>query len=56
MAASARAPRERRTAIWPALVLPVVVLLAFYALHRMHHLKPVAPPAAPESAASAPGR
>jgi len=50
MAASAKAPRERRPAIWPALVLPVVVLLAFYALHRMHHLKPVTPPATESSA------
>lgn len=52
MAASAGTPRERRPAIWPALVLPVVVLLAFYALHRMQHLKPVAP-LAPESSAPA---
>ncbi|MBV9346197.1 MAG: hypothetical protein JO341_04520 [Gammaproteobacteria bacterium] len=50
MAASA-GPRERRAAIWPALVLPVIVLAAFYALHRMHHAVPATSPtesAAPE--------
>ena len=28
--------RERRPAVWPWLVMPVVVLLMFYALHTVH--------------------
>jgi len=29
--------RERRpTAIWPYLVMPIIVLVAFYVLYRMH--------------------
>jgi hypothetical protein len=28
--------RERRPAIWPWLVMPLVVLAAFYALHGVH--------------------
>ena len=30
-------PRERRPAIWPWLLMPVIVLLVFCALLRMHH-------------------
>jgi hypothetical protein len=41
MAASDRldagSPRERRPAIWPWLLMPVIVLLVFAALYRMHH-------------------
>jgi hypothetical protein len=29
-------PRERRPAIWPYLVMPLIVLLVFYALFRVH--------------------
>lgn len=29
--------RDRRPAIWPWLLMPVVVLLVFAALYRMHH-------------------
>ncbi len=34
--------RERRPAIWPWLLMPVVVLLVFAALLRVHH-RPGAP-------------
>jgi hypothetical protein len=42
MAAEARpdeapAVRDRRPAIWPWLLMPVIVLLVFAALYRMHH-------------------
>jgi hypothetical protein len=40
MAADGRldaAPRERRPAIWPWLLMPLIVLLVFCALLRMHH-------------------
>jgi len=29
--------RERRPAIWPWLLMPLIVLLVFCALLRMHH-------------------
>ncbi len=35
-------PRERRPAIWPWLLMPLIVLLVFCALLRMHH-RPGAP-------------
>jgi hypothetical protein len=35
--AAAGGPRERRPAIWPWLLMPVIVLLVFAALLRMHH-------------------
>jgi hypothetical protein len=35
--AKARAPRDRRPAVWPWLLMPLVVLLVFAALLRMHH-------------------
>ena len=34
---AAEVPRDRRPAIWPWLVMPVIVLLVFAALLRMHH-------------------
>ncbi|HXZ59250.1 MAG TPA: hypothetical protein VEG26_03655 [Steroidobacteraceae bacterium] len=41
MAADARleagGTRERRPAIWPWLLMPLIVLLVFCALARMHH-------------------
>ena len=37
MAAERPSARERRPAIWPWLVMPVVVLLVFYALFRIRH-------------------
>jgi hypothetical protein len=37
MAAERPTTRERRPAIWPWLLMPVVVLLVFYALFRLHH-------------------
>ena len=32
------AASDRRPAVWPWLVMPVIVLLVFYALHRLQHL------------------
>jgi hypothetical protein len=37
LAASVRGPRERRPAIWPWLLMPLVVLAVFCALARAHH-------------------
>jgi hypothetical protein len=41
MAADARrdtgGPLERRPAIWPYILMPLIVLLVFCALLRMHH-------------------
>jgi hypothetical protein len=48
------APRERRPAIWPWLLMPAIVLLVFYALFRAHHKAAPLPPPAP-SAATADG-
>lgn len=40
------AASERRPAVWPWLVMPLIVLLVFYALHRVQHPPPQhAPPA-----------
>jgi hypothetical protein len=33
---AARGTRERRPAVWPWLVMPLVVLVVFYALLRVH--------------------
>lgn len=30
-------PRERRPAVWPWVLMPLIVLLVFCALLRMHH-------------------
>jgi hypothetical protein len=32
----AASTRERRPAVWPWLVMPLIVLLAFYALYQVH--------------------
>jgi hypothetical protein len=45
------AASDRRPAVWPWLVMPVIVLLLFYALHRVQH-PPHGPAAIP---AEAPG-
>lgn len=37
MAAERPIARERRPAVWPWLLMPLVVLLVFYVLFRMHH-------------------
>ena len=42
----------RRPAVWPWLVMPIIVLLVFYALHRVQHPHP---PAAVPAAAAGPG-
>ena len=34
---AAKRARERRPALWPYLVLPLIVLLVFCALLRVHH-------------------
>jgi hypothetical protein len=37
MVAERPVTRDRRPAVWPWLLMPLVVLLVFYALFRMHH-------------------
>ncbi|HEV3181477.1 MAG TPA: hypothetical protein VGY90_01560 [Steroidobacteraceae bacterium] len=49
------AASDRRPAVWPWLVMPLIVLLVFYALHRVQHPPRTAgalPSAAPASAES----
>lgn len=46
---AASPPREmkpgRRPALWPYLVMPLIVLLIFWALHRVQHPRqPAGPP------------
>ncbi len=55
---AASGTRERRPAIWPWLVMPLVVLGAFYALNRVHqHSGPmVSPPPVQSAPAPAPGQ
>jgi hypothetical protein len=43
------AASDRRPAVWPWLVMPLIVLLVFYALHRVQH--PAASAAVPAGAA-----
>jgi hypothetical protein len=53
---AASGTRERRPAVWPWLVMPLVVLLAFYAL-RLVQQGPApapAPPPPPQAAPAAP--
>jgi hypothetical protein len=33
---AASGTRERRPAVWPWLVMPLIVLVVFYALYRVH--------------------
>ena len=41
-------PRERRPAVWPWLLMPLIVLLAFYTLNRIHQRPgPLGPPSPP---------
>ena len=35
--AAVPAARDRRPAVWPWLLMPLVVLLVFAALYRIHH-------------------
>jgi hypothetical protein len=45
---AASGARERRPAVWPWLVMPLIVLVAFYALWRIHQRpSDLAPPPAP---------
>ena len=37
MAAERPSARDRRPAIWPWLIMPVIVLLVFYTLFRIHN-------------------
>ncbi len=56
---AARAARDRRPAIWPWLVMPLVVLAAFYTLkHVRERPAPpvVAPPAQSAPVTPAPGQ
>ena len=46
-------PRERRAAVWPWLVMPLVVLAVFFALLRMHHRLGTTPAAAATPAPTA---
>ncbi len=51
------AASERRPAVWPWLVMPIIVLLVFYALHRVQHpprTSAALPAAAPGAAENAP--
>ena len=50
-----RGARERRPAVWPWLIMPIVVLLVFYALFRVHQ-RPGSAPAAPDTQAATPAR
>jgi hypothetical protein len=45
--APAGGSRERRPAVWPWLIMPLIVLLVFYALFRVHHRNDQAPPVKP---------
>ena len=51
---AARGTRERRPAVWPWLVMPLIVLLVFYALLKVHK-QSGAPAVKPAAAASAEG-
>lgn len=48
----AASPRERRAAVWPWLVMPLIVLAVFFALLRMHHRLGTTPAAAVAPAAT----
>jgi len=50
---AAEPARARRPAVWPWLVMPVIVLLVFCALHRMHRQPDNASAVAPPSATAA---
>ena len=45
------AASDRRPAVWPWLVMPLIVLLVFYVLHRLQH--PVRSSAVPAGGFSA---
>jgi hypothetical protein len=46
---AASGTRERRPAVWPYLVMPLIVLVVFYALYRVH--QPPSQAAATQAAA-----
>ncbi|HTD30222.1 MAG TPA: hypothetical protein VK650_01580 [Steroidobacteraceae bacterium] len=48
-------PRDRRPAVWPWLVMPLIVLVAFYALYRVHQRPGNAPPPTPMTPATSSG-
>jgi hypothetical protein len=47
--------RERRPAMWPWLVMPLIVLVAFYALYRVHQRPGNAPPPTQTTSATSTG-
>jgi hypothetical protein len=49
------AKRERRTAMWPYLVMPLIVLVAFYALYRVHQRPSALGPPQPNAPVSGSG-
>jgi hypothetical protein len=52
---AASGTRERRPAVWPWLVMPLVVLMAFYTLKRVHERPgPTVVPPPEQSAPAAP--
>jgi hypothetical protein len=51
---AASSARERRPAIWPWLVMPLIVLAAFYALHGVHKSPGALAPAYQEAPAAEP--
>jgi hypothetical protein len=50
-----RPGRDRRPALWPYLVMPLIVLVVFYALYRMHRRPDSAPVDVPAPAVPATG-
>ena len=50
---AASSARERRPALWPYLVMPLIVSLVFYALFKVHP-RPAAHVAAPPAPAANP--
>jgi len=52
---AADTPRVRRPAVWPWLVMPIIVLLVFCALYRIHQRHDSVPAIPPAPTADAAG-